>query len=74
MITVHGRTRNQMFKGNADWSFVKKVKKGNVKIPVVVINGDVNEINDYYESKYKSGSDLVMIGRVHMEDHGFLRK
>ena len=27
MITVHGRTRNQMFKGNADWSFVKKSKK-----------------------------------------------
>ena len=42
--------------------FCEKSKKS-VKIPVVV-NGDVNEINDYYESKYKSGSDLfVMIGR-----------
>ena len=61
MITVHGRTRNQMFKGKADWSFVKNVKKS-VLIPVVV-NGDVNDINDYYESKFKSGGDAVMIGR-----------
>ena len=71
MITVHGRTRNQMFKGKADWSFIKV--KQVVKIPVVV-NGDVNEINDYFESKFKSSCDAVMIGRGHMEDHGYLKK
>ena len=50
----------------------KKVKQA-VKIPVVV-NGDVNEINDYFESKFKSGCDAVMIGREHMEDHGYLKR
>ena len=61
MLTIHGRTRNQMFKGKADWNFIKNVKDS-VKIPVVV-NGDINEIDDYYESKKQSNGDAVMIGR-----------
>ena len=61
MLTIHGRTRNQMFKGKADWDFIKNVKDS-VKIPVVV-NGDINEIDDYYESKKQSNGDAVMIGR-----------
>ena len=60
MITVHGRTRSQMFKGKPT-EFYKKVKNF-VNIPVVV-NGDINEINDYYESKFQSECDALMIGR-----------
>lgn len=61
MITVHGRTRNQMYKGNANWDAIRAVKDV-VKIPVVV-NGDILCPEDAVTALEKSGTDGVMIGR-----------
>jgi nifR3 family TIM-barrel protein len=61
LITVHGRTRCQFYKGEADWSAVRAVKHA-IKIPLVV-NGDITSYQKAVTALEMSGADAVMVGR-----------
>lgn len=61
MVTVHGRTRCQLYRGQADWDFIAQVKAA-VRIPVVG-NGDVADEEDAQTLLRRSGADAVMVGR-----------
>ncbi len=63
-LSIHGRTRSQMYKGNADWTLIGEVKNNpRIKIPIFG-NGDIDTPEKVLEYKNKYGVDGIMIGRA----------
>jgi tRNA-dihydrouridine synthase B len=61
-ISVHGRTRSQAFRGEADWDVIKKIKNSS-KVPIIG-NGDIRSYAEAMVNLESSGCDAVMIGRA----------
>jgi tRNA-dihydrouridine synthase B len=62
LVTVHGRTRQQFYKGKANWAAIADVR---ATFPgILVANGDINTISDAHTCRATSGADAVMIGRA----------
>jgi nifR3 family TIM-barrel protein len=63
-LTIHGRTRSQLYKGEADWSLIAKVKNNpRIQIPIFG-NGDIDSPEKALEYKNRFGVDGIMIGRA----------
>lgn len=63
-LTIHGRTRTQMYKGNADWTMIAKVKENpRIQIPIFG-NGDIDSPEKALEYRNRYGVDGIMIGRA----------
>ncbi|KOY85570.1 nitrogen fixation protein NifR [bacterium 336/3] len=63
-LTVHGRTRVQMYKGSADWTLIAKIKENSrIQIPIFG-NGDIDSPEKAFEYKNRYGVDGIMIGRA----------
>ena len=71
-ITLHGRTRSQMYSGKADWKLIKKLKE-NIDIPVFA-NGDIISIETAIEALEESGADGVAIGRGALGDPTLIKR
>lgn len=65
-LTIHGRTRSQMYSGVADWKSIRKLKE-NVDVPVFA-NGDILTVDDAIRCIEESGADGVAVGRASMGD------
>ncbi|SRR5690554_3804432 len=63
-LAIHGRTRNQMYKGEADWSLIGKIKENpRINIPIFG-NGDIDSAEKAIEYKNRYGVDGILIGRA----------
>ena len=73
-LSIHGRTRSQLYKGEADWSWIAKVKDNpRIKIPIFG-NGDIDSPQKALEYKNKYGVDGIMIGRAAIGYPWFFRE
>lgn len=71
-ITIHGRTRSQMYSGHADWKSIRRLTE-NVDIPVFA-NGDVTSVDLAIQCLEESGADGVAIGRGVLGDPGLIHR
>jgi len=72
MLTVHGRTRSDLYAGHADWEAIREVKDA-VKIPVIC-NGDIISVESAEEALEKSNADGLMVGRGTLGRPWFIRE
>lgn len=70
-LTIHGRTRAQLYKGEADWTLIGEIKRNpRMRIPIIG-NGDITTDIQAKEAFERYGVDGVMIGRQPTEGHGY---